>query len=238
MSKRSRPPLIIVIGGTGSGKSTVVAEFRKLGARTVDVDQLAHRLQRPGSATWHGLLAGFCGCRLAPGVRLGRRLKPHDFIDPKGKALPELPWLLTPRGTIRRDRLGATVFARPEALKQLNRIAHPPLRRVLDELVLAHGARSSRPLVLDLAVYPERPFRSLKGAVLWVRSPSGMRARRLSERRHTSLAHAVARIRHQWPDRVLASLADVVLPNLKTLSDLRRRARSLWPRLVTIGSQG
>lgn len=40
MTRRSR--VVGLLGGIGSGKSAVAAQFRKLGARTVDADRIAH----------------------------------------------------------------------------------------------------------------------------------------------------------------------------------------------------
>jgi dephospho-CoA kinase len=39
-----RKPLIGILGGIGSGKSTVAAEFAKLGCEVIDADKIAHEL--------------------------------------------------------------------------------------------------------------------------------------------------------------------------------------------------
>ena len=44
MGKIAEKPIIGVIGGIGSGKSTVAAEFAKLGCKVVDADRIAHAL--------------------------------------------------------------------------------------------------------------------------------------------------------------------------------------------------
>jgi dephospho-CoA kinase len=44
-----RKPVIGIIGGVGSGKSTVAAEFGKLGCAIIDADKIAHKLlDEPG----------------------------------------------------------------------------------------------------------------------------------------------------------------------------------------------
>ena len=44
MSKSNKKPLIGILGGIGSGKSTVAAEFGKCGCVVIDADAIAHRL--------------------------------------------------------------------------------------------------------------------------------------------------------------------------------------------------
>jgi dephospho-CoA kinase len=39
-----RKPIIGILGGIGSGKSTVAAEFAKLGCKVIDADEIAHEL--------------------------------------------------------------------------------------------------------------------------------------------------------------------------------------------------
>ena len=44
MGKAGTKPIIGIIGGIGSGKSTVAAEFAKLGCKVIDADHIAHEL--------------------------------------------------------------------------------------------------------------------------------------------------------------------------------------------------
>ncbi len=44
MSKSKKKPIIGILGGVGSGKSAVAAEFAKLGAAVIDADKIAHNL--------------------------------------------------------------------------------------------------------------------------------------------------------------------------------------------------
>lgn len=227
MTQRAAAPVIVVTGISGSGKSTVADVFRRQGARVLDVDRLAHRLLEPRTPTWLALLkelgvpptaknpvAGFSGAALRG-----------------GKINPRSPWL-NPSGTLRRSLLGEWAFSSPSNLKTLNRIVHPALRRLLDREILRHFGRSSRPLILDMAVYPEKAFRGLARAVLWIRAPRALCARRLAGRSALSPAQARRRLRAQWPDSVFAGLADFRLDNRLTSRELRVAARNLWPKLL------
>ena len=44
MNKSGKKPVVGIVGGIGSGKSTVAAEFAKLGCKVVDADKIAHEL--------------------------------------------------------------------------------------------------------------------------------------------------------------------------------------------------
>ena len=44
MDKPNKKPIIGILGGIGSGKSTVAAEFAKLGCKVIDADKIAHQL--------------------------------------------------------------------------------------------------------------------------------------------------------------------------------------------------
>jgi dephospho-CoA kinase len=44
VGKSKRKPIIGILGGVGSGKSTVAAEFAKLGCAVIDADKTAHNL--------------------------------------------------------------------------------------------------------------------------------------------------------------------------------------------------
>ena len=44
VGKAGKKPIVGIIGGVGSGKSTVAAEFAKLGCKVIDADKIAHEL--------------------------------------------------------------------------------------------------------------------------------------------------------------------------------------------------
>lgn len=92
-------------GGIGSGKSSALAEFARLGAATVSLDQVAREQARPGRAGHTSILRAF-----------GR-----GVLDPKGN--------------VDRRRLGALVFKDAAARRRLERATHPLILREMDRLV-------------------------------------------------------------------------------------------------------
>ncbi|MDD5629274.1 MAG: dephospho-CoA kinase, partial [Elusimicrobia bacterium] len=86
-------------GGMGSGKSEALRALRRLGARTLCLDEVAHRVLAKGGAAYGPVLRSF-----GPAV-LGRD------------------------GEIDRGALGRAVFAAPRLRRRLERLTHPAILR-------------------------------------------------------------------------------------------------------------
>lgn len=97
-------------GGVASGKSTVSAILRELGAVVIDADQLAREVVAAGTPGLAAVVAEF-----GPGV-------------------------LTAEGELDRPALGAIVFADEEARRRLEAILHPLIRARSAELEATAGA--------------------------------------------------------------------------------------------------
>jgi len=91
----ARPYRIGLTGNIACGKSTVLRELKRLGAATLDADQVAHRAMRRGTAVYRAVVAAFG----------------EDILGPEGE--------------IDRRTLGKIVFADPAALARLEAIVHP-----------------------------------------------------------------------------------------------------------------
>ncbi len=101
---------MIKIGLTGniaSGKTTVAQVWQKMGAKVIDVDELAHDLYRPKTKIWQQVVKTF------------------------GKGL------LQDDNTINRVALGAIVFADKKKLTKLNRIMYPAIVKELEKQLAA-----------------------------------------------------------------------------------------------------
>ena len=91
--------VIGITGGMAAGKSTIAGLLRRKGAACYSVDEAAHFLYRRGSPVWRRLVRAFGRGILASGGSVDRRV------------------------------LGSLVFRSPAALKTLEKIVHPSLRR-------------------------------------------------------------------------------------------------------------
>ena len=99
-----RKTLVIgLTGGIGSGKSTVAAEFGKLGVPVIDTDQLARELVAPGRPALGEIVAHF---------------GPHA---------------LRGNGELDRDYLRARIFSDSSDKQALEAILHPRIRQCVRE---------------------------------------------------------------------------------------------------------
>lgn len=96
-------PLIVITGGIGTGKSTVLDAFAKLGAHCLDTDEVAHALYAPGAPAWQPIREHF-----------GEEVVQED-------------------GTLNRRALAAQVFRKPEELAWLNALIHPLIQQQMME---------------------------------------------------------------------------------------------------------
>ena len=108
MAKNKGPDKKIVLGLTGSfgsGKSTVAAMFKSLGAAVVDADDIAHRIIKPRTETYKRIARAF-----------GEKILKKDK-------------------TIDRVKLAKTVFDDPALLYKLNCLTHPEIIRLIKQEV-------------------------------------------------------------------------------------------------------
>ncbi len=103
----SRPVVVGLTGGIGTGKSNVLNMLVSLGAEGIDADRVAHAVIERGGAAHAAVLREFG------------------------------PAVVGPTGEIDRVALGAIVFANRNALRQLEAIMHPAVADVIRARVQA-----------------------------------------------------------------------------------------------------
>jgi dephospho-CoA kinase len=102
--------IIGLTGNMGSGKSTVLRMLERLGARTIDADQLVHEVMANGSPVWRAIVNAF-GEEILDGER-----------------------------NIDRKKLGSVVFEEHQALSRLEEIVHPAVDERFLEIVNSSDA--------------------------------------------------------------------------------------------------
>jgi dephospho-CoA kinase len=95
----SKPLVIGLTGGIGSGKSSVAALFAACGVPVLDADQLTRELVKPGSPALNAISARFG------------------------------PDCLQSDGTLDRDWMRRKIFSDPASKQQLEAILHPAVRK-------------------------------------------------------------------------------------------------------------
>lgn len=158
MTGREPVPVIGLVGGVGSGKSTVA---RRLAQRR-------RLLVLDGDATGHQVLK-------RPRVQSALRQRFGDSIfDPQGDVI---------RSALARLVFGPTDEHR-RSRAELEQIVHPEIRRQFEEQI--HAAQSSNnveAVILDAAVLLEAGWRDLCDAVIFVETPESSRLERVATNR-------------------------------------------------------
>ncbi len=210
-------------GGLGSGKSTVAAILRSLGAHVIEADALGREMMEPGHLVYTQIVATFGPDVVTPDGHLNRaRLAEIAF---KGGRLNDLNAIVHPAVIAAQQRWMEDVFARdPSAVAVIEsalifEVVRDARARGEMEGVLANWRRRIDRVIVVIA--PDE----LKIARYAARhSPSGP-AREAAE------ADARLRLTHQIPDAEKAAMSDYVIDNKGDKEDLRTQVVNLWARL-------
>jgi dephospho-CoA kinase len=185
-------------GGVGSGKSTVAAMLRQLGAGIVDADELAHSLTGPGGAAIEPLRARFGETAIAAD------------------------------GALDRAWMRAIAFADRAARKDLEGILHPMIRSLARErgAMLAAAGRPYVVYVIPLLVESGN-WRDRLHRVLVVDCSEATQIARVTARPGIDEGAARSIIAAQTTRAERLAVADDVLFNEAPLDELRARVRQL-----------
>jgi dephospho-CoA kinase len=214
-------------GSLGSGKSTVAAMLRGLGAQVIEADALGRALMEPGQEVFRQIVERFGPEVLTPEGRLDRaRLAQIAFGDGR---VQELNAIVHPATIELQRQEMKKIFARDAKAVAVIESA------LIFEVVRDARARGETDTVLadlrkrlDRVVVVTAPD-ELKIARYAARvSPAGSGGERARE---AAAADARVRLRHQIPDAEKAAQADYVLENAGSLEALEGRVRELWERL-------
>jgi dephospho-CoA kinase len=194
-------------GGIATGKSTVDAVLRELGAHVIDADVLAREVVEPGEPALAEIAAEF-----GPGV-------------------------LAPDGRLNRKALGAIVFADPDRRRALEALTHPRMRERLLRRVDELAAERFRGLVVyDAAVLIESGTHRLMDRLVVVVTDEATQIARLMARDDIGCQEALRKIQSQIPLAEKAKLADYVIDNsgdpAATAMEVRRVYEALMADLA------
>jgi dephospho-CoA kinase len=158
----------------------------------------------------------------------------REVVEPGTEGLAEVvaafgPEVLTPDGALDRARLGDIVFADPELLGKLNAIVHPRVARRMAELERAAGAGAI--VVHDVPLIAENSRAGAYDVVVVVDAPPKVQAERLVRGRGMTREQARARMAAQASREQRLAIADIVIDNSGSLTELDRQVGDLWAGL-------
>ena len=139
------------------------------------------------------------------------------------------PDLLRPDGGLDRERLGEIVFADPAKLAQLNGIVHPLVGKRMTELETTADAGAI--VVHDVPLIAENGLAPAYDVVVVVDTSPALQLDRLVKLRGMSEEQAQARMDAQATREQRLAIADFVIDNSGSLSELDRQVGDLWVEL-------
>lgn len=196
-------------GGIASGKSTVLAKFKALGASTIDADVEAREVVKPGT---EGL---------------------QKVIDRFGSAY------INKDGTLNRKKLGQLIFADEANRIALNNILHPlinaNIRRKMAEF---ETLKPNVPVIVDIPLLVENNLMALFDQIIVVHIPFNLQLERLMARNGLSESEAKRRIQAQLPLDKKTEVADYVIDNSGDENNTERQVERIWLSLCRKMGQG
>jgi len=158
----------------------------------------------------------------------------REVVEPGTEGLAEVvgafgPEVLLPDGRLDRPRLGEIVFADPELRGKLNEIVHPRVGARMAELEREAGPASI--VVHDVPLIAESGRTDAYDLVVVVDVPPRVQMDRLVRRRGMTREQAEARMAAQASREQRLAIADIVIDNSGSLTELDRQVGDLWSEL-------
>jgi dephospho-CoA kinase len=186
-------------GGIATGKSSVGALFRKLGATVIEFDHLSREAVQPPSIILD---------------RIAARFGPH---------------ILNEQGELLRSRLREIIFNDEKARLDLNQIIHPALKTLLKTRLAAIAAQQPQAIVLiDTPLLFEVGWQEELKPVILVYAPPQVQITRLMARDKIDRAAARAALQAQMPINKKVRAAQFVIDNSGTIQETLEQVRSTW----------
>jgi len=195
-----------VLGLTGniaSGKSVVAVMFEKLGARVIDVDDIARKIVVPNQPAWNEIVGKF-----------------GDEI-------------LNPDKTINRKKLGDIIFNDEDKREILNNITHPRIITTVREKVAEYRNQNVELTIIEAALIVEKGgLKDLIEKLIVVRSDKRSQIERLADRDGFSSEEAMSRINSQMPAEEKVQFADYVIDNSGSPDETNIQVQKIWLELT------
>ena len=193
--------LVGLTGGIASGKSTVAAILRRLGAAIINADELSREVVQPEQDAWKEIIKTFG------------------------------PDILQEDKTLDRRKLRKIVFDNPEARKKLEAIIHPRVRALAESRISELAAAGSSVIVYEVPLLFEAQIHLWLRPVILVACDIETQKKRLLERDHLTALEAQQHLDAQMSLEKKRKLADYVIENDGTREELEQQVRAVLQKI-------
>ena len=193
--------LLGLTGGIASGKSTVAAILRRLGAAIINADELSREVVQPGQDAWKEIITTFG------------------------------PDIVQEDETLDRRKLRKIVFDNPEARKKLEAIIHPRVRALAERRISELATAGNSIIVYEVPLLFEGQIHLWLRPVILVACEIETQKNRLVERDHLTEIEAQQHVDAQMSLEEKRKLADYVIENDGNLKDLEKQVRAVLHKI-------
>ena len=193
--------LLGLTGGIASGKSTVAAILRRLGAAIINADELSREVVQPEQDAWNEIIATFG------------------------------PDILQEDKTLDRRKLRKIVFDNPEARKRLEAIIHPRVRALAEKKISELAAAGNSIIVYEVPLLFEAQIHLWLRPVILVACEIETQRKRLLERDHLTEIEAQQHLDAQMSLEEKRKLADYIIENDGNLEELEKQVRTVLQKI-------
>jgi len=189
-------------GIPGSGKTTVMKMFARLGAKVISTDEICHRLLYPSHHCYHQIVSAF------------------------GQAC------LRPDGNLDRVYLRQRLLSSFEDKKKLEAILHPAIyKTVITQLKEYEKEDPKGIVIIEVPLLFEAGWQELFDLILTVYAGEDICLARLKERGLTE-EEAQGLISLQWSIEKKVRQSDFVIKNETSLEETEKQVRAIWDNLL------
>jgi dephospho-CoA kinase len=143
----------------------------------------------------------------------------------------------TANGKVDRAKLGALVLGHPEAMKKLEAIVHPLVRREEERFLAAAKRDGAAVVLLDIPLLYETGADKRCDAVVVVSAPADMQRSRAFQRPGMTERHFQAILAQQLPDAEKRARADFIVDSGHGLDVARDQVREILRQVAKMANR-
>lgn len=194
--------VIGITGGIGVGKTTVINILSKMGVDVLLADNLAHEVYPQESDSWNQIV---------------------EYFGPE---------ILDSDNQINRKKLADCVFTDSRALKELNNIVHPPLKKLIISILRDKADNQVQIVLLEAAILVFAGWQDIVDEIWLVQTPRELVENRLSNIGKFNSKDIQNRINTQMHYFDNKEFADIIIDNSSTKQSLELKINKLWEERI------